>query len=134
MFPFIALHPSLTDPPGPNPRFLSTGDPTVENPEFEDENGHRISTVPFDELTAHFPDTTLGSQASIVVEIAKLNLRLQRMEKEMGLGRKQGESQVYEEEKITAEEQKKRTDEEGGEERSGKRSKKGGKDGKGKGK
>jgi hypothetical protein len=55
----------------PEENLEAEGDPSVEDPEAENDEGNQISKVKFAELVGSFPDATLGDQATIVNEIVR---------------------------------------------------------------
>lgn len=55
----------------PEDNVEAEGDPAVEDPGTDNQEGNRISKVPFAELVSTFPDATLGDQATIVNEIVR---------------------------------------------------------------
>jgi hypothetical protein len=49
-------------------------DPTVDEP-----SGLKISRVPFDEITSHFPNTELGTEAIIMAELRDVRAKLDEL-------------------------------------------------------
>ncbi|KAG8904755.1 hypothetical protein FRB99_001232 [Tulasnella sp. 403] len=60
-------------------------DPAIQDPATDREDGLEISRVSFDELVKVFPNTFQSSEATILSEIHALSVRLDEMEKRLGI-------------------------------------------------